>query len=963
MRVFVSDERKTALKHTLLFSAALFGAFSGPAYAQDVEPEIVNNDTVMSGDPAIVVTGTRLEASGFNAPSPVTVMGADRIAKTASPTVGEALAQLPSFRPSSTPNTQNIFPGNAGARISDLRGLGPARTLVLVDSRRFTPSTSAGTIDLNLIPTLLIKSTEIVTGGASAAYGSDAVSGVINLRLDTELEGIKSAAGYGVTDRGDGDEYFVQLAGGTNFADGRGHLVIGGEYNKNEGTGGCYTREFCGNEIGDLTGAPGFDGRPAHNITTGIRPATLTPGGLITATIDAAGNRTAARGGVLGGVQFAADGSPTEFTYGEYANALFQKGGSGAGLNAFFNDPLLSIPVERYNGLAHLSYEFSPSLSGFIEGSYGHVKGETRGPEIRDGGFPGRGSVIGIDNPFLPDSVRDIMEENDIAGLTIGKLGTSFGNMDSTSTRDTYRVLAGLDGDIGGGWSWDAHMQYGQTDYSQSTINNRISARYAKAIDVVANGDGTPVCRVNADSDPSNDDPACVPLNILGETTYSDAAKAYAFGTSMQDNKYTQLAGAANIQGMPFDTWAGPVAFAAGVEARRNTLDIEVDPISASNGFYVFNQTPSSGDTSVVEGYAEVGVPLMRDGPLGSSLELNGAIRQAHYKNTNANSDSTFNATTWKIGLTYEPVEWLMLRATQSRDIRAPNTAELFTTPVGGVGAFYDSVTGSEIFAKTLTGGNINLKPEKAKTFTAGVTIQPEGGLRGLRFSVDYYKIKIDNAISTLPVQVIINTCNDTGAEDICALVTRNADGYLDTISALYLNLNKQELSGLDIETSYSRALGSDSSFDLRILASKTFDFTNSAQPGIDRAGDNGASGIPNWVVDAFASVEFGPVGLNLQGRLISAGKYDATLIGPEDEGYSIDLPNSINTNRVPARFYTNLGVTYDLIDNGVRKVELFANVYNLFDVMPPPYWNGNNNAVYYDNVGRRYRMGVRSNF
>ncbi|MBU0876517.1 MAG: TonB-dependent receptor [Alphaproteobacteria bacterium] len=942
--------RPYGLRGTLLLTAAVCAvSINAPAVAQE-PPQAEEGESQ-----SIVVTGTRLGASGFTAPTPVTVMDADRIAQTSSPTVGEALAQLPSFRPSSTPNTQNIFPANAGARISDLRGLGAARTLVLLDGRRFTPSTSTGTIDLNMIPTLLVRSAEIVTGGASAAYGSDAVSGVINLRLDTRLDGLKATTGYGVTDRGDGEQYFWQFGAGKRFADDRGRIIIGAEYNKDEGTGGCYTRDFCGNEVGDLTGPPGLNGRPAHNIITGMRTATLTPGGLITATVDGSGVSTPARGGVLGGIQFAADGSPTQFVYGENASGLFQQGGSGAGLNAFFDDPLLSIPVVRYNTFAHLEYEFSPAFTAFLEGSYGHVEGFTRGPEIR------AAATIGVDNPFLPDAIRDTMQDNGIAALSVGKLGVDFGRMDSTSVRDTYRIVGGAQGDIGGGWAWDAHVQYGETAYAQTTINNRINARYARAIDAVDGPDG-PVCRVNADSDLTNDDPACVALNILGQGQYSQAAKNYAFGTSWQDNKYTQLAGALNINGTPFETWAGPVAFAAGVEGRRNTLEINVDPVSASNGFYVFNQTPSAGNTSVVEGYLELGVPLLQGSALGS-LDLNGAIRQAHYKNKSAAGSSSFDATTWKVGATYKPVSWAMLRATYSRDFRAPNTSELFTTPVGGIGVFYDTAKGAEKFMNLLTGGNVNLRPETANTFTTGITLQPQGALAGLRLSADYYNIRVDDAIATLPPQVILNTCNSTGAADFCSLIQRDSAGFVDTISVLFLNLNKQQLRGIDIEAGYNMPLGIDRSIDLRVLATHTIDFTNSAQPGIDRAGDNSAAGIPSWVLDGLAAVEFGRLGLTLQGRYIGSGKYDATLVGPEDEGYAVTLPNSINTNRVPSRFYTNIGVTFDLISEGSKKLELFANVYNLFDVMPPPYWNGNNNAVYYDNVGRRYRMGARVTF
>lgn len=939
-------------------------AQTAPATGQANAQPTANAPAQGETEPAeVTITGSRLATRGFTAPTPVTVLGADLIAKSASPTIGEALAKLPSFRATTTPATQQIFPANAGARIADLRGLGAARTLVLVDSRRFTPSTSTGTVDLNLIPTLLVQRAEVVTGGASAAYGSDAVSGVINILLDTKLNGVKATAGYGLTDRGDGHQYFAQFAAGTSFDEGRGHVVFGAEYNNDRGVGGCYTRTFCSNEVGDLTGTPGANGRPAHNISFGVHTATLTPGGLITATTNAAGVRTPAKGGPLGGIQFTGNAQPTSFTYGDFAGALFQQGGSGAGLNSFFGDPALSIPVKRYNALGHFEYEFSPAFTWFAEASYGHVAGYVTGPEIRDAGFPSTGTVISIQNPFLPASIKQTMTANGIVSLTIGKLGNEFGTIDSTSIRDTMRFVTGGSGNLGGSWKWDAYVQYGVTDYKQTSINDRITARYAKAVDAVAGPGGTPVCRVNADANPNNDDPACVPLNILGEGNFSQAAKDYAFGTARQASVFSQTAGAFDLHGEPFHTWAGPVGFAAGVEGRSSRLNISVDPISASNGFYVFNQTPSRGQVGVIEAYAEVAVPLLKDSALGSSLEVNGAIREARYTNKSAGTKNHFDANTWKVGATYRPVDWLLLRVTDSRDIRAPNTSELFTTPVGGQAALVDTKTSTQVFAQTFTGGNINLKPERAQTFTVGATLVPRGLLHGFRFSADYYNVRIKDAIATLGAQVIVNTCNANNDPTICGLVTRDSNGLLQKVAVLFLNLNRQQVRGLDFEAAYTHSLGADRSIDLRVLATHAMDFTNSALPGINRAGEDGPSGVPSWIVDGDASLNWGRFGVDIQGRYIAAGKYDATLVGPEDPGYAVTLTNSINTNRVPSRFLTNLGVTFDLIDRGSHKVQLFGNVYNLFDVFAPPMWNGNNNGVYYDNIGRRYRMGVRVSF
>ena len=298
----------TCMTVALMSVSTAAAAQESEATAADQEQPVSVDDSGADSSNVIMVTGSRITSTGFTAPTPVTSLGADRLVKSGATSIGEALAQMPAFRATSGPSNsavgQNISPVNAGARIADLRGLGPARTLVLVDSRRFAPSTSTGTVDLNLIPTLLVSRAEIVTGGASAAYGSDAVSGVVNILLDNRLEGIKAVGGLGITDRGDGEEYNLQLAGGTSFAGGRGHAIFGAEYSKAEGTGGCYTRDFCSDEVANLTQVAGANGRPANNIAFDVHTSSLTPGGLISGLVNAQGDKISARGTPLEAIQF-----------------------------------------------------------------------------------------------------------------------------------------------------------------------------------------------------------------------------------------------------------------------------------------------------------------------------------------------------------------------------------------------------------------------------------------------------------------------------------------------------------------------------------------------------------------------------------------------------------------------------------------------------------------------------------
>jgi outer membrane receptor protein involved in Fe transport len=473
------------------------------------------------------------------------------------------------------------------------------------------------------------------------------------------------------------------------------------------------------------------------------------------------------------------------------------------------------------------------------------------------------------------------------------------------------------------------------------------------------------VCRVNADAITTNDDPACRPLNILGQGQFTPEAKAYSYGTSYQNTRFNQHVAAVNLQGDLVDLWAGPLTVATGLEYRRDSLSTVVDPISASNGFYVFNSQNASGRVAVHEGYAEAALPLLVDSPFARRLELNGAVRRAYYTDTvRDGSQSKFDATTWKIGAVYQPLDGVLLRVTNSQDIRAPNATELFSAAVAGQQVINDIRTANQSFARTLTGGNVRLQPEKAKTFTAGLTLSPPREWIGnARLSVDYYDIKVRGAIDTLLPQVIVDRCNLTNAPDLCGLVQRNASGLIDTVSVVYLNLNRVRARGIDIEASYRVPLAdSDNAIDLRLLATKTLEFSTIDSTGskIDRAGDNSARGVPSWVIDGLFTLALKPATISIQGHYISRGKVDATYVGPEDAGYVPTSAFSINTNRVPSRFYTNFSVAIDVIKRDKQSLQLFGAINNLFNVNPPARFNGNANAIYYDVLGRAFRMGVR---
>jgi outer membrane receptor protein involved in Fe transport len=951
MRTVFSSHRGISGTVSTLALAVAGLLVSTPTFAQDsaeqaapapAEADAPAAPSDQASSAEIVVTGSRIARTGFSAPTPVTTVGRDRLSDLAASNIGDVLTQLPSFRASSSPSATQTNPGNTvGSRVLELRGLGAPRTLVLVNGRRFVPTTSQGTVDANYIPSILVQRAEVVTGGASAAYGSDAVAGVVNFILDSKLQGFRGEAQAGISERGDDATRFLSMAAGTGFAGGRGHVVIGGEYEDNEGLGECYTaRAICAEEWSLLGNSPpGRLGLPALSILNDIHAGSMSPGGLITSA------------GPLKNIQFAPDGSAVPFVPG-LLPGLFQQGGSGHGRNPFLSGLLLKVPVERFSLFGRADYEISDAIRGGIEVSYGEVSAYSVSAQLRD-----TGSIIGPvrrDNPYLPASVTAIMDANNISQFTMGRAGLDIGNAQGPSKSTAFRTVASLEGNIAGSWKWDAYYQYGRSTYSQDSNNNIIRSNIALAADAVRAPGGAIVCRSTL-TNPSN---GCQPINLIGENRFTKEALDYITGTSSLDLTMQQHVAALNVQGDLVELWAGPISLAAGYEYRRDTVDGTVDPISAAGGFYVSNFAASNGKIEVNEGYIETVVPLLKDSAIGN-LEFNGAARRTHYSTSGS-------VTTWKVGGVFEPVSQVRLRGTLSRDIRAPNVNELFGSVTRSFSSFTDPATGQQSLIEIVSGANEVLRPEIADTYTIGLVLRPDFLLPALNLSFDYYDIKVDGAIGQVGSQTIANRCL-SGATEFCPLITRNAAGQVTLINDRLQNVNGLSTRGLDIEASYRTSIGGDNSLDLRLLATKVFALTTTDSAGsTDRAGQTGfrastTPGVPDWILDGIANLRLGPATITGHGRYIPKGKFNADFVGPEDDGYAVTLPNSINTNRVAGRFYADLTLTW-AVDAGESKMEFFGAVKNLFDKDPPiaPSAVGITNQVLFDQIGRSYRIGVR---
>lgn len=969
-------------RRTTCMSAIALGIVLGasPAYAQDADNDDgeemtlpgnagTTNDLNTGGDP-IVVTGSRIARDGFAQPTPVTVVGNEQIERQGVSNVAQVLNDIPAFRPQSTPATTAIFQNNIGANTADLRGLGANRTLVLIDGRRVVPATvqgssfaPAGAVDLNMVPTSLLERVEVVTGGASAAYGSDAVAGVVNLIINTDLEGIRANVQYGIADAGDDEELVYSVAGGTSFAGGRGHIVGGIEYIHDEGTGDCYSRDWCAltyNTVSNPLIDPSnpslgrvSQGDPAVLVLPDISVALGTFNGIFIA-------------GPFRGLEVLPGGETRQHDYGTYFGAgIFQSGG-GANRDqelAFYQNFPISSPSDRINSYAHVEYDVTDAVTAFLEGSYGRVEASTIGAQRRDIATIA-GQPIFRDNAFLPDSVRARFDQFNIAALPYGRMWNDIGPQVGEVTRETYRIATGFSADLGSSWTLDAYYQYGRTNYSQIGRNTTITPRVAFAIDSVIDPEtNLPVCRAVLQGNP--DAAGCVPLNPFGEGSPSPAAIDYVTGTVMQDTKLTQHVASLAAQGDLVDLWAGPLAVATGVEFRRDIANGTADPISRALQFYTGPGSPIDGEVDVWEGFVEAALPLT------STAELNGAVRLTDYSNSGT-------VTTWKVGADWAPLEWVRLRATRSRDIRAPNVFELFGPLQSSFQSVNDPEFGNTQFlSPVLLGGNAMLDPEVADTWTAGIVLQPDIGLGSLRFAFDYYDIKLDNAVSTLGAQVIVSGCFNDSPE-YCQFIDRDPDSNeITQIRNFNLNLNTFITRGFDIEFQYSvptyDIFGSgEGDVSLRVLSTIVDDLiTEDAGGVVDRAGMNGSpvsqpSGVPRYIINGYLSYTGTPFEAQVQVRHISGGVYNASLVGPGQDGYDPLLNNSISDNSVGAWTYVNLNASYDLWSDGDRSLEIYGVVNNLFDKDPPvdlPSSFGPTNNVLYDVVGRTYRVGARLRF
>lgn len=972
--------------------AVALGVFAPAAIAQEVDESAGNGAEVVSQNAPVaeeedvatmsrvVVSGSRVVRDGSQAPTPVTVVQTAELKAVAPQNLAEGLNQLPMFRNSVQPSTAGVAStsGLNGANYLNLRGLGPNRTLVLLDGRRVTPSSNSGATNVDLFPQDLVQRVDVVTGGASAAYGSDAVAGVVNFILDSRYEGTKAELKAGISQQSDAESFGASLTHGREVLGGRGHIVLSAEYYDSEGIDNPEDRSWGAR-------GPGVYGAgPQYTLGTGMRMPNATFGGLVTSVSGLAPGATPPTingiplicrtgTGFTPCLEFGPGGAPDPFDIGTFAGGTFSIGGDGARLGHN-----LSASLERKTAFARFTFDANADTELFVEASYG--EGNTRYSQLYPFQIVGRsGFTIFPDNAFLDADVRDALAASSITSLQVSRISRDFDYNYSDNTNETWRVAAGLEGQLSERWSYDVYAAIGKSNGLLKTDGNTIHRNLYEAADAVIDPvSGDIVCRSTL-TNPGN---GCVPLNIFGEGSPSQAAIDYVTGTGWADVTLKQNIVGANLRGTLFSWAAGDVNMAVGAEYRDESGDQKVDPISRSvvsaatdsgvpirgipagltgnggalGGFSFTNPQPVSGEINVAEAYLEADVPLIKDQPLAKSLSLNGAVRYTDYSTSGG-------VTTWKLGTVYEPVTDLRFRVTGSRDIRAPNISELFRGSIQSQGTLNDPFNGNALVGyRGSSAGNPDLAPEEADTFAYGFVYQPSW-LSGASLTVDGYEIEIANAVGTVGPQFVVDQCFNF--QQLCNFVARDDLGNL-RITTTSVNLASAKTKGVDIELGYRAsldevlpAIGGDLS--IRGIASYLYERTETA-PGsteIDRAGDI-LSGYPEWQGNLVLNWSKGNFSTTLQGRFIGSGEYDVT------SGTNLS-PFVFTPNDVDAVTYVDATVRYEFERFGAEN-ELFLTVNNLLDRDPPLIPSRNSysaytNAALYNVMGRYFMAGLRTSF
>jgi iron complex outermembrane receptor protein len=992
---------------------ALFAFFSTVASSQQAakpaDPAVTSENME-----AIVVTGSRISRRDYQSDSPIVTIDQSTLASAGQPTLDRAIGEMPQFAAAQGMSEVGDVQGSTGfaggQSYADLRGLGPNRALVLVDGRRPMASNPNGSIDLNTIPMSMIENVEVITGGASASYGSDAIAGVLNFKLRPNFSGAELDVQHGATTHGDGATEHISALLGGNFADQRGNMVLAIEYSERGVVHGA-DRPFFAN-IRQLA-------RPPEGIlpagTFGSAPTIGAVNGVLagypgTTPIAGSGAYNGSLGVNTDGTIFTDLAAPNCV---QNYRGLGQKGvniGGGCSqvqvaLGQFF---AIQVPLTKYNVLARSTYKISDYVSAYSQ--FNFMESTSRDETAGGSTGPGKELFVPQNNPFVVNNpgLQAILasrpaDPTNPAALTqplvLTKLLSASGNRIQSFKYDVYQALAGLKGDISSlDMSWDVYGSYGRTVFNNLQQNDSSKSAFAAILNGTANYTG------------SAGDCIGYAYNPFGSNPLSPGCREFATRENSNVNTITQKNFEGTLQGKLVPLPAGDMRFAIGADYRGSSFSYQPDQGLINNDSFSYDTTvATSGEQNVREVFVELSVPLLKDLPLVDALTLDLGARRSQY-------DLFGGVTTWKADLNWKPISTVSVRGGYQRAIRAPSLGELFAPTTTGnlnIGSgpaagdpcatgsvFRTGANAAQVAAlcqaqgipaalfPTYTygvdsvhgasGGNPALTPETANTFSVGTVWTPHFDsplMHKFQVSVDYYNISIGNAVGSLSLTDILPRCfNSDGISNpsysannvYCQQITRDHNtGDIVFGHEGLLNLASYKTDGIDTELDWSfglDALGlSDraGAFRFSSLIAYTHKFDVASLPGspvLNYAGSIGNTEVspemahPHWKANTAFGYSIGPVSAALHWRYIAAMEHQDRVVDPTS-----------STPGVPAYNYFDVDAHWNVIEH----LELTAGLTNLTD-KAPPFVSGQpltTDTATYDIIGRTYYVAFKAKF
>lgn len=886
--------RSKLFRAAMLTSSSVLVVLSQPALAQteqSADPQTAQGQSAAGDETGetIIVTGSRIQQRpDYDSPNPVVAISAETLQQAGTLQIVETLAQNPallnSLSGARTAGSNAEF-GAVGVQLLDLRGLGEDRTLTLVNGRRHVASLSGtAAVDVNTIPLELIEGVDVLTGGASAIYGADGVSGVVNFRLKRNFEGLVASGQAGISSRGDAGQRYGSITAGKNFGGGRGNVVLSYEFREFDRVSGA-DRRYTGDPlrtfgiVRDPADIPDDPNRPDRVPTNNLRYADSSVDGAVDLDLDGIPDFT---------------GSGKVYDRGRLlpSSGGLTQGGDSTPLAGYQGDLQAFNRVHNVNLLAH--YDFSDALSLFVEGKY--VKNRTFTLAQPSFDFF---TYLAPDNAFLQDRFAGIASTAD--GAFVSRDNIDLGVRGERNERETMRFVGGAEGRISDNARYEVSYVFGQTKSAITLTDYRIADRYFAAIDAVRDpATGNIVCRSTltpGNINPDNfDQPAttftpgagsiCRPLNLLGESVRSQAALDFVNADLLNRARIRQHVVSGSISGdfgQIFELPGGPIGFALGAEYRKESSRFNPDVLLQQGALADFSlQLPEQGAFDVKEVFGELQVPVLRDLPFAHNLAFGAALRLSDYSTVG-------RTTTWRIDGTYAPIRDVTFRATLSEAVRAPNITELFAPRNGGFSFISDpcdpvfinegtsfraancqaaltaaGLTPAQIAAFNpendptatvslpgFSGGNRNLREETARTWTAGVVVRPSF-IPGLIASLDWYNIKLKNAINTPEAEELAQLCVDQpDLENVfCGNITRApGTGYISSYFVQPQNVANFRTAGADFKLNYTLRTDRVGSFNFGVVGGYLDRLEFIPTPGATVNIDRQEAYFPKWNV------------------------------------------------------------------------------------------------------------------